>query len=262
MAVVRRVDVAPRQHRADASIGRRVEAARARAAKVGSAATRAAPIKRAPLSRELILQAAFALVHEQGMAALSTRRLGERLRCEAMSIYHHFASKQHLLDAMVDHVLSTIDLASADPDPMQRVRHCLRAYRAVAHAHPAFFPYAALHRLNTPRGVQFIETVLAAFRAAVPDDELAARHFRVAGYYLVGAALDETAGYAKGPSAAEPVDDGYIRTHCPRLTQASRYFQREQWDATFELGVEALIQSMAADARRLGAGRAKPARRR
>jgi hypothetical protein len=46
------------------------------------------------------------------------------------------------------------------------------------------------------------------------------------------------------------------------LTQASRYFQREQWDATFELGVEALIQSMAADARRLGAGRAKPARRR
>ena len=240
----------------------RSSTSRARATKAGSAAARAAPIRRAALSRELILQAAFALVSEEGMPALSTRRLGERLRCEAMSIYHHFASKQHLLDAMVDHVLSTMDLVSADPDPMQRVRHCFRAYRSAAHAHPAFFPYAALHRLNTPRGVQFIETVLGVIRAAVPDDELAARYFRVAGYYLVGAALDETAGYAKGPTAAEPVDDAHIRAHCPQLAQASRYFHHDQWDATFELGVEALIDSMAADAVRLGAKRARPARKR
>lgn len=226
------------------------------------AGTRAGATKRAPLSRELILQTAFALVHDEGMAALSTRRLGERLRCEAMSIYHHFASKQHLLDAMVDHVLSTMDLASDSADPLERVRHCFRAYRRAAHQHPAFFPYAALHRLNTPRGVQFIETVLSVIRGAVADDQLAARYFRVAGYYLVGATLDETAGYAKGPSAAQPVDDGYIRAHCPQLTQAARYFQRDQWDATFELGVDALIDAMASDAKRLNGARAKAARKR
>ena len=232
-----------------------------RAKTVAGRSAKASAARRAPLSRELILQAALALVRDEGLAALSTRRLGERLRCEAMSIYHHFASKQHLLDAMVDHVLSTMDLLSDHPDPLQRVRHCFRAYRAAAHAHPAFFPYCAVHRLNTPRGVQFIETVLSVIRGAVPDDELAARYFRVAGYYLVGAGLDETAGYAKGPSAAVPVDDAYIRAHCPLLMRAAPYFQRLQWDATFDLGVEMLLSAMAADARQL-ASPAKAARSR
>ena len=210
---------------------------------------------REPLSRERILRAALALVADEGLAALSTRRLGERLHCEAMSIYHHYASKQHLLDAMVDHVLGTMELASDSADPFQRVRHAFESYRATAHRHPAFFPYMAVHRLNTQAGVRFIETVLSLIRDAVGDDELAARYFRAAGYYLVGAGLDETAGYAKGPSAAQPVSDAYIREHCPRLTQAASYFQRGEWDTTFELGLEALLRSMAADAtRRSGAG--------
>lgn len=222
-----------------------------------SARSRAAP-RREPLSRESILLAALQLVHDEGLAALSTRRLGERLRCEAMSIYHHFASKQHLLDAMVDHVLGTMDLPPDGGEPMARVEAALRSYRAVAHRFPAFFPYAAVHRLNTPAGVRFIDRIVAIIRDAVPDDELAARYFRAAGYYLVGAGLDETAGYARGPSAAEPVSDTYIREHCAALTRAAPYFQPAQWDATFDLGLQALMTAMAADAKRLKA----PARRR
>ena len=213
---------------------------------------KAAP--REPLSPERILQAALALVDEHGLDALSTRRLGQRLRCEAMSIYHHYPSKQHLLDAMVDRVAASIEIPPADGDPMRRVAEVFRAYRTMAHRFPAFFPYAAVHRLNTPTGVRLIESVLGVIRAAVPDDELAARYFRVAGYYLIGAALDETSGYAKGPSAAEPVDDAYIRAHCPLLMRAAPYFQRAQWDATFDLGLEILLAAMAADAKRLKSG--------
>jgi hypothetical protein len=154
---------------------------------------------------------------------------------------------------MVHRVRGLIDVPPPGGDPMQRVRALFGAYRTMAHRHPAFFPYAAVHRLNTAAGVRFIESVLAVIRAAVPDDELAARYFRVAGYYLVGAALDETAGYARGPSAAAPVDDAHIRAHCPLLTRAAPYFQRAQWDTTFELGLEALLAAMAADAKRLKA---------
>ena len=85
-------------------------------------------------------------------------------------------------------------------------------------------------------------------QAVVPDAEKAARHFRTLGYFLVGAALDETAGYAKGPSAAEPVDGAFIARECPRLVRASRWFQRDEWDATFELGVRAMLQALARDA--------------
>lgn len=200
------------------------------------------------LSPPRIVDAALELAAEHGLAQLSTRRLGERLGCEAMSIYHHFPSKQHLLDALVDRVIG--GLAWPDPalPPLERLRAAMYAYRAMAHRHPALFPYVAVHRLNTPTGVRFIEGILALVRAVVPDADLAARHFRTLGYYLVGAALDETSGYARGPSAAQPVDGAFIERDCPLLWASAHTFQRSEWDATFALGVEAMLAAVARDA--------------
>lgn len=201
-----------------------------------------------PLSRERIVGAALELIAADGLAALSTRRLGERLGCQAMSIYHHFPGKQHLLDALVDHVVGGFEWPPEGPPPAQRLRRAMYAYREMAHRFPALFPLVALHRLNTETGVQFIEGILNLIRAVVPDPELAARHFRIAGYYLAGAALDETSGYARGPSAALPVSEAFVVRECPSLVAASRYFKADQWDATFGLGVDALLAAMQRDA--------------
>jgi AcrR family transcriptional regulator len=201
-----------------------------------------------PLSRERILDAAFVIAEADGLAALSTRRLGERLGCEAMSIYHHFPGKHHLLDAMVDRVIASLEWPPPGLEPIEALRRLMHAYRAMANRWPSMFALVATHRLNTPTGVRFIEGSLALFRAALGDPERAARHFRTAGYYLMGAGIDETSGYAKGPSAAEPVSDAYIAAHCPNLAAAARYFARSEWDATFELGVEALLEAIRRDA--------------
>lgn len=203
---------------------------------------------RAALSRPLIVEAALQMVAADGLAALSTRKLGALLGCEAMSIYHHFPGKQHLLDALVDHVIASFEWPDPAASPLDRLRAAMYSYRAMAHRFPALFPLVGLHRLNTPTGVHFIEGVLAIVQAVVPDAELAARHFRTMGYYLLGASLDETAGYAKGPSAAEPVDGAFIERECPRLAASSRWFQRTQWDRTFALGLEALLDAAQRDA--------------
>jgi AcrR family transcriptional regulator len=199
------------------------------------------------LSRERILTEAQALTAADGLAALSTRRLAARLGVEAMSIYHHFPSKHHLLDAMVDAAIGSLELPPPGLPPLERLRRVSHAYRAMAQRHAALYPLVAVHRLNTPTGVRFIESILELVQAAVPDPERAARHFRALGYYLMGAALDETAGYAKGPSAAEPVDDAFIARECPRLAASARWFQRSQWDATFELGLQALLAAVERD---------------
>jgi AcrR family transcriptional regulator len=209
---------------------------------------RAAPVA---LSPERILLAALDEVAAEGLAAFSTRKLGQRLGCEAMSIYHHYPSKQHLLDAMVDHAIASIEPPAADSPAMQRLRDSMHAYRAMARRFPALFPLIAVHRLNTPTGVRFIEGILALVQAVLPDPELSARHFRTLGYYLVGAGLDETSGYAMGPSAAEPVSDEFILRECPRLVAASRYFKASEWDATFALGAEACLEAIRRDAARL-----------
>jgi len=205
-----------------------------------------------PLTPDGIVAAALALVQQDGLAGLSTRRLGQCLDCEAMSIYHHFPSKQHLLDAMVDHTLASVEEPPADLTPMERLLHSVHSYRRMAHRFPALYPLVAVHRLNTPTGVRFIESILALIQAVVPDPELSARYFRAIGYYLTGAGLDETSGYAKGPSAAEPASDDFVVRKCPRLVGVAQYFQPAQWDATFAIGVDALMSAMERDAARAG----------
>jgi AcrR family transcriptional regulator len=202
------------------------------------------------LSRERIVAAALALVATDGLAGFSLRRLGEALGCEAMSLYHHFPSKQHLVDALVDHAVDGIAMPPDDLPAIERLRRLAWDYRAMAHRYPKLYPLIAVHRLNTPTGVRFIERVLGFIRAIEPNPERAARQFRAFGYYLTGAALDETIGYAKGPSAAAPVTDEYVVRECPLLAQSTPYFKAPHWDATFALGLEALIAGLAAEATR------------
>ena len=205
-------------------------------------APRRAPRTAEPLSRERIVEAALTLVGDESLAGLTTRKLGERLGCEAMSIYHHFPSKQHLLDALVEHAIGSVQVPEPGPDLEARTREALESYRAMARRWPALFPLVAVHRLNMPAGVRFIESVLRLIHAQMGDDEMTARHFRAMGYYLVGACLDETAGYARGPSAAEPVDAAFIARECPRLVAAAPYFQEAHWDRTWQLGIDALME--------------------
>jgi AcrR family transcriptional regulator len=210
-----------------------------------------------PLSRERIVAAALAEIELGGVAALSTRKLGLRLGCEAMSIYHHFPSKRHLLDALVDHAIASIEIPPPGVAPLERLRQTMLAYRDMANRFAALYPLVAVHRLNTPTGVRMIESVLALIADVLPDAELAARHFRVLGYYITGASLDETAGYARGPSAAEPVSAAHIAEHCPHLARSAPFFQPDHWRATYKLGLDALLARVEADAAALAARRRK-----
>ena len=200
---------------------------------------------RVPLSRDRIVTAAQQIVEAAGLPGLTFRRLGEALGCEAMSVYHYFPSKQHLLDAMVEHALAGIREPAVLLDPIDRLRFIGWEYRAMAHRHSSLFPLVALHRLNMPAGVAFIERMLRHFHAAIPDDRLAAQAFRIFGYYVIGAALDETAGYAAGPSAAEPVTDEFIARECPRLAAAAPFFGHPHFESTFDLGLEMMLKGIA-----------------
>ena len=64
---------------------------------------------RKPLSRDLVLETAVTLADHEGLGALSMRRLGQELGVEAMSLYHHVANKEALLDGMVDAVIGELN---------------------------------------------------------------------------------------------------------------------------------------------------------
>ncbi len=68
------------------------------------------PSARPALNRARVVAEAVALADDQGLVALSMRALASRLGVEAMSLYHHVANKDALLDAMVDVVFGEIHL--------------------------------------------------------------------------------------------------------------------------------------------------------
>ena len=62
------------------------------------------------LSQESILQAAKKIVQADGLEKLSMRKLADKLNVKAMSLYNHIKNKDHLIDLLLDDVVSQITL--------------------------------------------------------------------------------------------------------------------------------------------------------
>jgi AcrR family transcriptional regulator len=198
--------------------------------------------ERLPLSAERIELAALAVIEREGLAGFSLRKLAAALGCTAMSLYHHYPSKGHLMDALVDRMVAGLPPAPSPALPWRaRVRAVALAWRRMALAQPALVPFIATHRMNTPRALAFIEATIALFRDGTADDEEAARMFRAVGYYLAGAVLEETAGYARGPSSVAPVPEAAMARDYPHVVASAAFFAPAAREETFLAGLDALI---------------------
>jgi AcrR family transcriptional regulator len=181
--------------------------------------------------------AALDLIERDGLEAFSIRRLAEVLGCQAMSLYHHYPSKAHLMDAMLDRVIRSAPFPPSDLPWRDRLSIVARDFRRLAMAHRNFFPFMATHRMNTAAGLRWLNQAIGVLREGGFDEETAARLFRVFGYYLMGAGLDEASGYERGPSSATPVSDADVARDFPNVAAAGRVFQPAEREATFELGL-------------------------
>lgn len=206
---------------------------------------RGRPTDGATLDPGRIIREAFKEIGKSGLRDFSLRSLARRLQCQPMSLYHYFPSKAHLVDAMVDEIVSRIELAAPDAPWEDRLRIAAQGWRQAAISEPAFYPVFATHRLNTRTAMRVLEGIISIFSDAGFDVETGARCFRATGYYLLGAALDEVAGYDKGTSSATAVPEEIEMTEFPKVAQAGKFFVPEHYEKTFELGLEALISQFA-----------------
>ena len=71
------------------------------------------------LSASRIVETAAAILREQGLAGLSMRRLAQRLGVQPGALYHHVASKQELLVAVGERLLSDSAPTISVTDPAQ-----------------------------------------------------------------------------------------------------------------------------------------------
>lgn len=92
--------------------------------------------QRPTLTRARILRTAITLADQSGLSALSMRTLGAALEVQAMSLYHHVASRDALLDAMVDEIVGEIAVPVVEAPWAAEMRRRAGSAHAVLMAHP------------------------------------------------------------------------------------------------------------------------------
>jgi AcrR family transcriptional regulator len=149
------------------------------------------PAPRMPLSRERVLRAAVALADRDGVGSLSMRRLAKELGVEAMSLYHHVASKHALLDGMVDLVFGEIDLPTGGSDWKAAMRQRAISARQVLSRHPWAIALMESRRTPGPANLRHHDAVLGCLRQAGFPVALAAHAYSMLDAYIYGFALQE-----------------------------------------------------------------------
>jgi AcrR family transcriptional regulator len=101
-----------------------------------------ATTKRRPrLNAERVLTVALALADEIGIDDLTIRRLADALDVKPMTIYHHVANKEAIIDGMVDLVFAEIDLPDPDLDWKTAIRRRCASMRVVLARHRWAAPF-------------------------------------------------------------------------------------------------------------------------
>jgi predicted RNase H-like nuclease/AcrR family transcriptional regulator len=146
----------------------------------------AAPAIRGALSRDRVVAEAVALADAEGLAALSMRALAGRLGVEAMSLYHHVASKEGLLDAMLDVVFAEMHLPVIGADWRTELRARSISGRTVLLRHRWAVGLMDSRRAPGPESIRHHDAVLGCLAAQGFSLEAAGTTFALLDAHLYG----------------------------------------------------------------------------
>ena len=127
-------------------------------------AQRANAPQRAPLSRDRVLRAAVALADGAGIDALSMRSLAQALDVVPMALYKHVASKEELLDGMVDVLVGEIDPPAGGGDWKSALRQRILSARRVLVRHPWARRVIESRSSPTPVVLDYMNSIIGMFR--------------------------------------------------------------------------------------------------
>ena len=145
----------------------------------------------AGLSKSRVVAEALRLADREGVDGLSMRRLATVLDAGAMSLYRYVASKEELLDAMIDVVFQEIELPPEEADWQSAIRQRAVSARTVLARHPWAISLLESRTTPGPANLRHREAVIACLRKAGFTVVMAAHANWVLDSYVYGFALQE-----------------------------------------------------------------------
>jgi AcrR family transcriptional regulator len=194
------------------------------------------------LSRRGIAEEALKLVEEEGVEALTTRRLAKRLGVKDPSLYNHIAGRDDLLDEMTSLIYEYVAGANLDdPDWRVALTEFARAYRRAFDVQPQLVAIIASRPVRSRVALRAYDEAFAAFARFGWTPQFSATVMAAIDYLVLGSAIETFKGGFDRPS------DEYAEDfpHLAAALKASRDVDVDQLG--FELGLAALIAKVEAE---------------
>lgn len=188
------------------------------------------------LSRKAIVDAALRIVDAEGIAGLSVRKLAVKLGVSGPSLYHHFASKDEILEATVELINNQIDLDQAGPGWEAALTSYAYQLRAILIAHPHIVEFLALRPVTKHAGLRIYEHMISLLYSCGWDLAVSRAVTLSVENLVYGAAL-----MANAPDIELTADQ---RTAYPVLAQFPGEQPHEPPDDGFDIGFAALIRGL------------------
>lgn len=151
-----------------------------------------APPRRArSLSRDEIVRAAIAVADAEGPDAISMRRIARELNAGAMSLYWHVASKEELLDLMLDAVQGKMEAPEPSGDWRADLEAIARNERTALHRHRWVMDFMGGRPPMGPNSLRNAERGLAALGGLGLPKAEAINILMTVTTYVLGAVLRE-----------------------------------------------------------------------
>jgi AcrR family transcriptional regulator len=227
--------------------------------------------RRQVMSVERIVEAALRIADAEGLDAVSMRRVATELNSGTTSLYRHVASRDELLDLMIDSVQGD-PLPELSGDWRADLAGIARRLRTVLLRHPWIGAVQASRPALGPNALRQMDYVLTAATSLTPDITVASNVMSLVMCYVFGAVSVELAeqeaqrrtGLTQeqwragvGPYLREVIASGAYPQFARRIIEADDLGPDQQ----FEFGLDCLLDGVAARVTRPTAPRG-PARSR
>jgi TetR/AcrR family tetracycline transcriptional repressor len=170
---------------------------------------------RGRLSREVIVACAVARADDEGLEAVTIRRLAQEQGVTPMAMYWHFSDKDSLLDGIADALVGAVELPEAgDREWHVELHAILAAFLAAIRPHPAVAGLALRRILTSEPGLAIAERALGLLRSAGFSADRAAEVGTFALCAVITLVTSE-------PGRAGPVLQGEAREQMLRNKRAS-----------------------------------------
>ncbi len=214
------------------------------------------PKNRERLSRERIVTAALRIMDDEGLEAVTMRRVAHELGVEAMSLYHHVGDKDELLDGICEQVMADFEFPIPTGDWAENCRAGARAWRRLMQRHPEVIELFARQRgpVSSVESMRPSEFALRLLRESGLPDRDVAQAFHAIGGYIQGFVEMERGSMTGGTDAAhvtahQALAESLDPEEFEALRAVSPYFADCSPDEQFEFGLDLLIQGLLAKVR-------------